>query len=128
MKVDVWKGTPPEVSWVVVTRRTKSAVVYETVKLRENPKSRDIEAVREERLFSRRRLERVESARRGEITPGRAVIHWVQSDKEPIMNGEMYRLALFNCLEQINADFRRAAVQINELEETLERQDPSLRS
>ena len=119
MKVDVWKGTPPEVSWVEIKEIRGRHIRYETIHRRADKK--DAEGVElREHLFHRARLERVEPmGKRGEITPGRAVIHWVQDDREPITGGYCYQMALFNCLERINADFRAAAVRINELEDQL---------
>ncbi len=119
MKVDVWKGTAPEISWVQVTRITRHSVCYEVIRARKDGKGGDVTIEKEERLFSRLRLERVESAARGRTTPGAAVIYWVQDDREPIQGGYCWQMALFNCLEQINADFRAAAVRINELEDQL---------
>ena len=119
MKVDVWKGTPPEISWVQVSTITKHSVIYEVIRTRKDPETGEKKAVKEERRFSRARLERVEAAARGWFTPGEALIHWIQDDREPITGGYCYQMALFNCLERINADFRAAAVRINELEDQL---------
>ncbi len=119
MKVDVWKSAPPEISWAQVSRITRHSVCYEVIRARKDGKGGDVTIEEEERLFSRLRLERVESAARGRTTPGAAVIYWVQDDREPIQGGYCYQMALFNCLERINEDFRRAAIRINELEDQL---------
>ena len=119
MKVDVWKSAPPEISWVQVSRVNKHSVIYEIIRTRKDPKTGEKKAVKEERRFSRARLERVEAAVKGWFSPGEALIHWVQDDREPITGGYCYQMALFNCLERINEDFRAAAVRINELEDQL---------
>lgn len=111
MKVDVWRDGPPEISWVRVCRKTKHTVYCERLRLGDDNK-----IVREEKSFSRGRLERAEQDRRGAQTPGNSVIHWLQDDREPIQGGEKYKMALADVLEMINAEFRRAAVRINELE------------
>lgn len=120
MKVDVWRTEKPEISWVEVREIRGSYVRYETIHLFRDEKTGKNDTQRVEHSFHRARLERVEPmGKRGEITPGRAVIHWLQDDREPIQGGYCYQMALFNCLEVINADMRAAAVRINELEDQL---------
>ena len=103
-------------------------VRYETIHRIKDVMNQSVSVEKQEHLFHRARLERVEPmGKRGEITPGRAVIHWLQDDREPIVGGDKYNMALFNALEVINADMRAAAVRINAMEDELGG-DSSLRS
>jgi hypothetical protein len=115
MKVDVWKDTRPEISWVPVSRRTAKCVYYSVLVRRPDGK-----AVRSERLFSAIRLERVENGKKGQAIPGVKVIRWIQDDREPIQGGMQYNMALFNVLEVVNAEMRRAAVNVNDMETLLD--------
>ena len=120
MKVDVWRTEKPEISWVEVLELRGSYVRYETIHLFRDERTGKNDTQKVEHSFHRARLERVEPmGKRGEISPGRAVIHWLQDDREPIQGGDKYKLALFNALEVINADMRAAAVRINEMEDEL---------
>ena len=121
MKVDVWRTEKPEISWVEVREIRGGCVRYETLHRFKDVKKQTVSVEKQEHMFHRTRLERVEPmGKRGEITPGRAVIHWLQDDREPIVGGDKYKMALFNVLEVINADMRAAAVRISEMEETLD--------
>ena len=114
MKVDVWGSERPEVSWVQVSRRTPKMVYYYKLLKERSGKIHKVDYG-----FPVRRLERVENANRGIAVPGVKAIRWLQDDREPIVGGEQYCMALFNVLEQINAEMRDAAVRINELEDSL---------
>ena len=121
MKVDVWRTEKPEISWVEVREIRGNHVRYETLHVFRDEKAGKNDTQKVEHIFHRARLERVEPmGKRGEITPGRAVIHWLQDDREPIQDGDKYKMALFNVLEIINADMRAAAVRINAMEEKLD--------
>lgn len=121
MKVDVWKSEKPEVSWVEVKEIRGGYVRFDTLHVFKDKRSNKSETVKAEHSFHRARLERVEPiGKRGEIDPGRVVIHWLQDDREPIVGGEKYKMALFNVLEAVNADMREAAVRISEMEQELD--------
>lgn len=115
MRVDIWKSDRPEVSWMFVSRRTKTRVLYE---VRRAVKSR---IVVEERGIPRRWLERVDADPHRRPTPGVCEIWWCQDDREPIHGGVHYTMALLTILERIDADMQRAAIQANHLREELYR-------
>ena len=121
MKVDVWRTEKPEISWVEVREIRGKHILYETLHVFRDEKTGKNDTQKVEHSFHRARLERVDPmGKRGEFTPGRAVIHWLQDDREPIQDGDKYKMALFNVLEIINADMRAAAVRINAMEEKLD--------
>lgn len=121
LKVDVWRTEKPEISWVEVKEIRGGYVRYETLHRFKDVHNKEVGVERVEHTFHRARLERVEPmGRRGELTPGRVVIHWLQDDREAIQGGDKYKMALFNALETVNADMRAAAVRINAMEDELD--------
>ena len=113
LRVDVWRRERPEVSWVFVSRRTKTSVKYD---VRHSVRG-EIKTV--EHSFPRRWLEKVNPEWKKPDQPGVCEICWCQDDREPIHGGVGYNMAMIAVLDRIDDDMQRAAVRIREMKEAL---------
>lgn len=106
--VDLWKDGIPELRWIHVTRRTRDAVYYEIPS-----KTGDGFGMKQKR-FPMSRLRRVRSDK-----PGVAEVFWIQDDRDPIRDGEDFKLEMIRTLRFLQGDLQVAANRMNELEDGL---------
>ena len=112
MRVNVWASDRPEVSWIGVTRRTRTRVIY-TVR-----KAVGGRVVEREQGIPRSWLERVNPDFKHR-QPGVCEIYWCQADTEPITGGVGYNMALISVLDRIDRDMQDAAIRVRDMQEAL---------